>query len=616
MAQPLLDVAALDRRYDGIDLFLRSECRGAVGTVLGLLTRMGSVEQILFRMQRVSSSAMDLVVLGRTLGCAAAICASLQGDVREVLRRAHLHEAESSQVVDGYGQGGGGGTMANTNTAALRQMAFVDDVLRRCHVPALRALQERIGAVVDAELTAEKKDSVEINYGVHDGLDAAREAFDALDETLSAVGAEVLAKHPELRKLTVVFLPQVGFLLQLDRREHAHDVTTNAFPGLPPDFTFVFLQAQDHAAYFKNADMRQLDEEVGDLDAYIKDTQLMIVHELEDDVLDREAELRSTFGALADLDCILSFAACASDLNFVRPEMVAPGSGSSGGDDGDDGSIYVENGRHPLQELVIDDEFIANNVMIDSTNRVNVVTGPNFSGKSCYARMVGVLVYMAHIGCFVPCDRARIAVTDQILARISSVETCAVPQSSFQQDLTQMAAMLRRSTPRSLVLIDEFGKGTSPSSGIAVLTSALRQLASIQCKVVCTTHFLEVFSLGLLRDGQDGIKTLRMAVHIPSSDRDNPVPLFKLEEGVASSSAGLVCARMAGVKRSVVGRANQILGALRDGQAVQPIESMTNTNSVLQSEAKAALRMFLGQAKWNNATNEEVAALQEVIIRM
>ena len=107
-----------------------------------------------------------------------------------------------------------------------------------------------------------------------------------------------------------------------------------------------------------------------------------------------------------------------------------------------------------------------------------------------------------------------------------------------------------------------------------------------------------------------------MAVHIPSSDQDNPVPLFKLEEGVASSSAGLVCAKMAGVKRSVVGRANEILGALKDGKAVRPIAIMNNNNHVLQPESKAALRMFLGNDSWLNATNEQVDALQEMIVRM
>jgi DNA mismatch repair protein MSH5 len=195
--------------------------------------------------------------------------------------------------------------------------------------------------------------------------------------------------------------------------------------------------------------MVQLDEELGDLDAFIKDTESMIVSELEDDILDCETDLRATFGALADLDCILSFASCAADLGFVRPDVV----------DASEKTISITNGRHPLQELIIDTEFIPNDTHVDARCRINVITGPNFSGKSCYTRQVGVLVYMAHIGSFLPCDGAIISITDQILVRINTIETCAVPQSSFQLDLTQMGTILRRSTPYSLVLIDEFGKG-------------------------------------------------------------------------------------------------------------------------------------------------------------
>lgn len=194
--------------------------------------------------------------------------------------------------------------------------------------------------------------------------------------------------------------------------------------------------------------MRQLDEEIGDLDAFIKDTEAMIVSELEEHILDCESELRNTFGALAELDCIISFATCAADLNFTRPELCANGN-----------FIQIENGRHPLQELILDDEFIPNDIKTDDERRVNVVTGPNFSGKSCYIRQVGVLVYMAQIGSFLPCDRAKLSIVNQILARISSAETCAVPQSTFQIDLTEMAAILRKSNPASLILIDEFGKG-------------------------------------------------------------------------------------------------------------------------------------------------------------
>ena len=199
------------------------------------------------------------------------------------------------------------------------------------------------------------------------------------------------------------------------------------------------------------------------------------------------------------------------------------------------------------------------------------------------------------------------------MARISGVETCAVPQSSFQLDLTQMATLLRRSTPRTLCLIDEFGKGTAPVSGIAVLTAALKKLSTTRCKVLCTTHFLEMFSLGLLVDGNDGVRALQMAVHFPDSDDDDAVPLFNLQEGVAKSSAGLVCAKMAGVHGDVLSRAQEILGALKQGNIVKPIPAKHNSNSAFQPAAKAVLRHFLGVDSWIGESDEELNRLQQKI---
>jgi DNA mismatch repair protein MSH5 len=139
-------------------------------------------------------------------------------------------------------------------------------------------------------------------------------------------------------------------------------------------------------AFFKNNDVRELDQEIGDLDGLIKDTESMIVTELEEDILDTESELRETFKALSELDCILSFANCADDLGYTRPQVVDVEEGQN--------QIYIQNGRHPLQEIITESKFIPNDTQIDVKDRVNVVTGPNFSGKSCYTRQ-GMIAHVA-----------------------------------------------------------------------------------------------------------------------------------------------------------------------------------------------------------------------------
>jgi DNA mismatch repair protein MSH5 len=192
-----------------------------------------------------------------------------------------------------------------------------------------------------------------------------------------------------------------------------------------------------------------LDQCVGDLDGQIKDIETIIVAELEEVILDNYIDLLASFSAFSELDCILSFASCAMDLKLTRPQVVPC----------HEKCIHITRGRHPLQEIVVEGDFVPNDTFIDCDSRVNIITGPNFSGKSCYARQVGVIVYMAHLGSFVPCDAARISIVDSIYANFGATETCSVPQSSFQLDLSCMGNILRRARPGSLIIVDEFGKG-------------------------------------------------------------------------------------------------------------------------------------------------------------
>ena len=356
---------------------------------------------------------------------------------------------------------------------------------------------------------------------------------------------------------------------------------------------------------FKDDTTRELDSQYGDLDAQIKDRESILVAQLEDEIMEYTSDLQDTFWALADLDCIISFSRLAHDAAYVRPKIVPV----------DENCILIQNGRHPLQEMLLGKDFVPNDTAIDTESRVNVITGPNFSGKSCYARQVGVLVYLAHVGCFIPCDSARISIVREILVRFSVVETCAVPQSTFQIDLSQMGNILRLAGPGSLVLIDEFGKGTSPASGIALLASAIRFLAESQAKVICTTHFIETFSMGMLSDGQNGIRALQMAVKIPKRTSDVAVPLFKLDGGVASSSAGLVCARMAGLQQGIVDRASEIIELMREGKQILPLEEIFRSNLPFTESEFAILREFLAQ-DWEKASDQDIQRLLDSIYRM
>lgn len=160
--------------------------------------------------------------------------------------------------------------------------------------------------------------------------------------------------------------------------------------------------------------------------------------------------------------------------------------------------------------------------------------------------------------------------------------------------------------------IKSFDSGTSPASGIALLTAAMKKLASLHCSTVCTTHFLEIFSYGLLRDGEDGVKAMQMAVNIPPDQGEIATPLFKLAPGVADSSAGIACAKLAGLNSSVILRASEIVQALKRGSQLQPCEDVFRV--LLTSPVKKVLRTFLNS--FPDATDEQIASLLQEVAQL
>lgn len=181
--------------------------------------------------------------------------------------------------------------------------------------------------------------------------------------------------------------------------------------------------------------------------------------------------LFSISGLVAQLDCLIALSIAAEDLRLCRPCLST------------DGETIIDNGRHLLQEMCVD-TFIPNNTECHvQAGLIKVLTGPNYSGKSVYIKQVGLITLMAHIGSFVPADNATIALTDRIFTAITNVDSVNITQSTFAQDLAHIATMLRHATERSLLLIDEFGNGTAPQDGIALLVGAITDLLNRNLQV-------------------------------------------------------------------------------------------------------------------------------------
>ncbi len=265
------------------------------------------------------------------------------------------------------------------------------------------------------------------------------------------------------------------------------------------------------------------------------------------EILDRNiALLQKIAGAIAELDCLVSFATVAKENKYVRPQMT------------EEDALEIEEGRHPVVEALSRERFVPNDCRMDGgENRTMILTGPNMAGKSTYLRQNALIVYMAHIGCFVPAKRAVIPLTDRIFTRIGASDNLILDRSTFMVEMTEVANILRNATKRSLLILDEVGRGTSTYDGLSIAWAVIEYLTeNVRAKTLFATHYQELTEL----EGKlDGVKNYKINVREIGG---SIVFLRKIVRGGASRSFGVEVAALAGVPEAVTTRAKGILRSL------------------------------------------------------
>ncbi len=252
-------------------------------------------------------------------------------------------------------------------------------------------------------------------------------------------------------------------------------------------------------------------------------------------------------GHIADADVLLAFAELAVKHHYSRPVV-------------DDSTVLeIKSGRHPVIERMLPPgTYVPNDTRLDTdNNRLLIVTGPNMSGKSTWMRQTALIALMAQIGCFVPAKSARVGVVDRIFTRVGAVDDLATGQSTFMVEMNETAAILHHAGPRSLILLDEIGRGTSTFDGISIAWSVAEFLASqVQARTTFATHYHEMTSLA---KSQPGVRTLQVLVE---ETEDSIVFLRRVVPGAADRSYGIEVARLAGLPQGVIVRARQILAEI------------------------------------------------------
>lgn len=442
--------------------------------------------------------------------------------------------------------------------------------------PVLQALLEK--AIVDNPPVLIRDGGV-IAEGYNDELDELRNLSQGASDYLEQL--EVREREATgISTLKVGYNKVHGFYIEISR------AASNEVPD-----HYIRRQTLKNNERFITDELKQHEEKVLTAQSRFLALEKKLYDELFDLILPDLERLQSLASNLAELDVLNTFAQTAERLNYVKPVLsVEPG-------------IAIEGGRHPVVEQMTSEPFIANPVLLNEQRKMLVITGPNMGGKSTYMRQTALIVLMAHIGAYVPAQSAKIGLVDRIFTRIGASDDLASGRSTFMVEMTETANILHNATEKSLVLLDEIGRGTSTYDGLSLAWACAEMLAlKLKAFTLFATHYFELTLLS------EQIPTLSN-VHLDAVEHgDNIIFMHAIQEGAASKSFGLQVAQLAGVPKAAVSRAKQKLAELETEQHRIHAEGHSEKSSQVQlpliDEPHVAIQK-LAQIDVNNVTPKQ-----------
>lgn len=345
---------------------------------------------------------------------------------------------------------------------------------------------------------------------------------------------------------------------------------TNSYKDLVPDY-YVRKQTLTNSERYTTDELKQLEDVILGAEDKLFSLEYNLFSEIRDEISSQVVRIQTTAKALAKIDVFASLAYVAEHNNYVKPNI------------NEKGIIDIKNGRHPVVEKMMPDSmFVTNDTYLDmNNNRVSIITGPNMAGKSTYMRQTALITLMAQIGSFVPATSANIGVCDKIFTRVGASDDLASGQSTFMVEMTEVANILRNATPKSLLILDEIGRGTSTFDGLSIAWAVVEHICDIKllgAKTLFATHYHELTELeGTMK----GVNNYCISV---KEQGDNIVFLRKIVKGGADKSYGIQVAKLAGVPDSVINRAKELVAELSNAditaKAKEIAANMTPGNSI------------------------------------
>jgi DNA mismatch repair protein MutS len=491
MLRPLIDSTVIEQRLDAVEIMVKELV--AREELRRSMDGILDLERLLSRVTLETANPRDVLTLAASFAKLRAVRATLA--TFEATRLQELH-AQCDELAD---------------------------------------LRDRIASTLDDEPPITLNDGGVIRAGVDPTLDGLRNLSRNSKQYIAQIEQRE-RQRTGIGSLKVKFNSVFGYYLEISKANLQH---------APADYER--KQTLVNAERFTTPELKEYETKVLDAQEKMVEIERRLFAELRAAIASEARRIRQTALALAEIDVLASFAAQAANCNYCRPRF----------DDSND--IEIVDGRHPVieqQDLSgVADRFVPNDLYLNgTTHSVLVITGPNMGGKSTYLRQVALIVLMAQMGSFVPARSARLGLVDRIFTRIGASDNLARGRSTFMVEMTETAAILNTATPRSLILLDEVGRGTSTYDGLAIAWAAIEYIhANTRAKTLFATHYHELTELA---DRLSGVKNFHVTV---KESGGGIVFLRKVTEGAADKSYGIEVAKLAGLPVDVIHRAREVL---------------------------------------------------------
>jgi len=415
-------------------------------------------------------------------------------------------------------------------------------------------------------------------------LDPLPELVELIDKTINEEAPLTLREggmiksgyNAELDDLRSISTEGKGFLQKLQQREiersgisslkirynrvfgYYIEISKSNLSAVPEDY--IRKQTLVNAERFITPELKEYEDKILNAEGRIKDLEYELFYEVRMAVVQELSRIQQNAQVIAKLDVIANLAFIAMKNNYCKPEIV------------DNGDLEIVAGRHPVVEKIGSD-FVPNECEFDDKRKFLLITGPNMGGKSTYLRQVAISVLMAQIGSYVPASKARMGLVDRIFTRVGASDNLARGESTFMVEMTESAYILNNATERSLIILDEVGRGTSTYDGVSIAWAISEFIHDkIGAKTLFATHYYELVELA-----EKMPKGCNLSVAVRENEREGVVFLYKVIEGGTDKSYGIEVGKIAGLPVEVVGRARGVLHELENRHIKKPAVSPNQT---------------------------------------